>query len=283
MGWALTRERNEITNEKDERDGKPVARQLAPMISKFIRAQWDSPALECMDDERRQILEEAAELDHIWGAWESEAEPTNDPNEWLKQPSLRRGDVRYHVDVHALHREQRWEPPSASPIERDPEVIPDIDIAAHMVKDLFLDEKIPRHESGQGDVRVVEHSVLWKEKEASTVFRYQGLTKCREVDKIWTIMSGAYNHVRSKRGKDERSMAMFIRKEVEHQERLEAAGYRSPTWRVLRALQSLLSATQLQGESAAAAPPFFPNVVRGTVRFLRNEQGPIVLLWDGLD
>ena len=26
MGWALTRERNEITNEKDERDGKPVAR-----------------------------------------------------------------------------------------------------------------------------------------------------------------------------------------------------------------------------------------------------------------
>jgi hypothetical protein len=41
MGWALTWERNEITNEKDERDGKPVARQLAPMISKFTRAQWE--------------------------------------------------------------------------------------------------------------------------------------------------------------------------------------------------------------------------------------------------
>ena len=37
MGWALTRERNELNNERDERDGKPVARQLAPMISKFIR------------------------------------------------------------------------------------------------------------------------------------------------------------------------------------------------------------------------------------------------------
>jgi hypothetical protein len=96
-------------------------------------------------------------------------------------------------------------------------------------------------------------------------------------------MSSAYNHVRSKRGKDERSMSMFIRKEVEHQERLEAAGYRSPTWRVLRALQSLLSATQLQGESAVAAPPFFPNAVRGTVRFWGNEQGPTVYLWDGLD
>jgi hypothetical protein len=82
MGWALTRERNEITNEKDERDGKPVARQLAPMISKFIRAQWESHELECMDDERRQILEEAAELDHIWGAWAAEAEPTNTMSKW---------------------------------------------------------------------------------------------------------------------------------------------------------------------------------------------------------
>ena len=33
---------NELVNEKDEREGKPVARQLAPMISKFIRAQWES-------------------------------------------------------------------------------------------------------------------------------------------------------------------------------------------------------------------------------------------------
>jgi hypothetical protein len=37
------------------------------MISKFIRTQWESPVLERMDDERRQILEETAELDHIWG------------------------------------------------------------------------------------------------------------------------------------------------------------------------------------------------------------------------
>jgi hypothetical protein len=76
-------------------------------------------------------------------------------------------------------------------------VIPDVDIAAKVGKDLFLDEKIP----------------------ASKVFTYQGLTTCTEVDRSWTIMSSAYNHVRNKRGEDERSMAMFIRKEVE-QERL---------------------------------------------------------------
>jgi hypothetical protein len=97
MGWALTRERNEITNEKDERDGKPVARQR----------EWESPELECLIEERRQMLEEAAELDHIWDAWEVESELTNDPKEWLKQLSLSRDDLRYHVEVHASHREQR--------------------------------------------------------------------------------------------------------------------------------------------------------------------------------
>ena len=70
VGWALTREENEVVNEKDERKGKPVARQLAPMISTFIRAQWESKEMENVDDERRQLLEEAMELDHIWSVWE---------------------------------------------------------------------------------------------------------------------------------------------------------------------------------------------------------------------
>ena len=70
VGWALTREENEVVNEKDERKGKPVARQLAPMISTFIRAQWESKEMENVDDERRQLLEEAMELDRIWGVWE---------------------------------------------------------------------------------------------------------------------------------------------------------------------------------------------------------------------
>jgi hypothetical protein len=32
-----------------------------------MSAQWESEELEGVDDERRQTLEEAAELDHIWG------------------------------------------------------------------------------------------------------------------------------------------------------------------------------------------------------------------------
>ena len=103
--------------------------------------------------------------------------------------------------------------------------------------------------------------------EASKVFTYQGLTTCTDVDTSWTIMSSAYNHVRHKKGVIEQGMEKFIREEVDYQEQLEAAGYRSPTWKVLRALQSLLAAEQLQGESAVTTPPFFPSAGRGTVQF----------------
>ena len=63
------------------------------MISQFIGAQWESEELEGVDDERRQILEEAAELDHIWGVWEVEKEPTNCPGRWIRQPSQSGDDM----------------------------------------------------------------------------------------------------------------------------------------------------------------------------------------------
>ncbi len=85
----------------------------------------------------------------------------------------------------------------------DPEVVPDVDIAAHVGRDFFLDETIPRHAStGQGYVRVVEHSVRWKETTAAKIFTYQGSTTCREVDKSWTIMSSGHSHLRQGGKKD---------------------------------------------------------------------------------
>jgi hypothetical protein len=161
-------------------------------------------------------------------------------------------------------------------------VVPDVDIAAHVDRDLFLDERIPRHESGQGYVRVVEHSVMWKETAVSKIFTYQGSTTCTEVDKSWTIMSSVYSHLRQGGGKDTSELKTLIRAEVEQQERLEAMGYRSPTWRLLRALKSLFSAVQLQGESAVSAPPFFPSAGRGTTSFCGKRQGPTVFLWESL-
>ena len=161
-------------------------------------------------------------------------------------------------------------------------MVPDVDIAAQVGRDLFLDEKIPRHESDQGYVRVVEHSIMWKEAAASKIFTYQGFSTCTELDKSWTIMGSAYNHLRQERNRSTSELQTFIRAEVDQQDRLEAMGYRSQTWRLLRALQSLLSAVQLQGESAVTAPPFFPRAGRGTIRFWGREQGPTVCLWESL-
>ena len=127
-------------------------------------------------------------------------------------------------------------------------------------------------------MRVVEHSIILKEKTASKIFTYQGLTTCTEVDKSWTIMNSTYNHLRQKRRENKSGLGTLIRKKVGHQERLKATGYRSPTWRVLRALQFLLLAVQLQGESAVTAPSFFPSAGR----FWGNEHGLTVFLWEGL-
>jgi len=105
---------------------------------------------------------------------------------------------------------------------------------------------------------------MWKEAaDASKIFTYQGLTTCTELDKSWTIMSSAHNHLRQGRDKSTSELRTLIRAEVDQQDRLGAMGYRSPTWRLLRALQSLLSAVQLQGEPAVTASPFFPSAGRG--------------------
>ena len=40
------------------------------VTSVVVWVQWESGKLEDMEDEERLILEEAMELDHIWGVWE---------------------------------------------------------------------------------------------------------------------------------------------------------------------------------------------------------------------
>ena len=78
------------------------------MISKFIRAQWESKEMENVVDERRQLLEEAMELDHIWVVWEEEKEPIDVHRKWIRQLSQSGNDMRHHVKVHVSHREQEW-------------------------------------------------------------------------------------------------------------------------------------------------------------------------------
>ena len=68
------------------------------------------------------------------GVWEEEKEPIDVYRKWIRQPSQSGNDMRHHVKVHASHPEQEWESPSASLIEQDPEVVPDVDIATQVGK-----------------------------------------------------------------------------------------------------------------------------------------------------
>jgi hypothetical protein len=56
-------------------------------------------------------------------------------------------------------------------------------------------------------------------------------------------------------------------KDIKRTEELEEAGYRSPTWVALRALQQINSATRIEGEAAMSAPPFFQSTGRGDLLF----------------
>ncbi len=98
-------------------------------------------------------------------------------------------------------------------------MVPDVDIAAQVGRDFFLDDKIPRHESGQGYVKVSEHSIMWKETAVSKIFTYQGLTTCTEVENGWTVMSSVYNHLRQGKERSTSELSALIRKEGEQQER----------------------------------------------------------------
>ena len=66
-----------------------------------------------------------------------------------------------------------------------------------------------------------------------------------------------WSHLRVKWQGQPLDLLRRINKEVHLQNTLEASGYRSPTWRILRALQSFTKAKVLMGESIFTAAPFF--------------------------
>ena len=65
-------------------------------------------------------------------------------------------------------------------------------------------------------------------------------------------------------------------------EEKEKAGYRSPTWQILRALQQVNKATRIQGEAIMSAPPLFESAGRGDLEFWGAVEGPTVIIWESL-
>ena len=110
----------------------------------------------------------------------------------------------------------------------------------------------------------------------------EGLTTCLDPGRGWTIASRGWSFLKKQKCWEDHEQALItiIRKETRRSEELEEAGYRSPTWAVLRALQQMNSATRIEGEAAMSAPPFFQSAGRGDLLFWGGEEEPTVVIWE---
>jgi len=65
-------------------------------------------------------------------------------------------------------------------------------------------------------------------------------------------------------------------------EEKEEAGFRSPTWSILRALQKINKAKRLEAEAIMSALLFFHSAGRGDPKFWGENDGPTVVVWECL-
>ena len=98
----------------------------------------------------------------------------------------------------------------------------------------------------------------------------------------WTIASSSWNFLRKRWLDREQELITVIQEETKRTEEKEEAGYRSPTWSILRALQKINKAKRLEGEAIMSAPPFFQSAGRGDLKFWGEDDGPTVVVWESL-
>jgi len=125
----------------------------------------------------------------------------------------------------------------------------------------------------------------WEERVDETrIITTEGLTTCLDPGRGWTITSGGWNFLSKQECWEghEQALITTIRKETKRTKEFEEAGYRSPTWAALRALQQINSATRIEGEAAMSAPPFFQSAGRGDLLFWGKQEGLTVIIWESL-
>ena len=282
MGWPICAEEDEVVNNADIEGYGPTKRCIAPMISKFVRDKG-------IDGDETMVwnsaLRQAWCLEREWGEEREDVETITREAKRIKQIAGSLNDVRMYVNAETARNSRRWESRSKPLVADDPPRLLDIDVKVKIGEDLFFDEPIPRHESKRGYVSVTEKSLIWKRR-GSTIFTFQGLTSNKSGERGWTITSSTWNHLSRQWKESESALADFIHDASTIQERLESMGYSSPTWWLLRALQSIHGAVCVHGESAVTEPPFFKHAGRGATNFWWNSRGwqkePTIILWEAL-
>jgi hypothetical protein len=175
-----------------------------------------------------------------------------------------------------------WEKDSIARVAYDPEHIPDCNVQATVGQHFLFHEPIPKAANGSGYLRVTTKSLWWQHEQFPNVWTSEGLTTCMENGYQWTINITMWNHLRMMWQAQRLDLLRLIHAETHHQNTLEASGYRSPTWRILRALQSITEANVVIGESTVTASPFFEEAGRPSRSYWGPQQGRKVILWESL-
>ena len=139
-----------------------------------------------------------------------------------------------------------WEKDSIARVANDPEHIPDCNVQATVGQHFIFSEPIPKAGNGRGYLRVTKKSLWWQTAQFPTVWTSEGLTTCMETGYQFTVNSTRWNHLRMLWQAPPLDLLSLVYQETHVQNILEASGYRTPTWRILRALQSTINANVVQ-------------------------------------
>ena len=114
MGFALTAEQDELAEAKDDLEGKPTGRWIAPQIEKFLRKLKAGEERMNVDDEQEQarMYAEALTMLDDWG----------NPNG--ERVAQRESDENTKIG--------EWESVSEPMVAKEPKVIRDVDINLEM-------------------------------------------------------------------------------------------------------------------------------------------------------
>jgi len=96
----------------------------------------------------------------------------------------------------------------------------------------------------------------------------------------WTIVSSTRNLLRKQWLDREEELIIVIQDENKPTEEKEEAGYRSPAWSILLALQKINKAKRLEGEAAMLALPSSQLAGRGDLTFLGEDDRLTVVVWE---
>jgi len=145
----------------------------------------------------------------------------------------------------------------------NPLLLPEREVHAEIGINWFLDQEIPKG----GYIRILTELLLWEERLGKTRIRTtENLITCMEPHRGWTIASSSWNFLRKRWLDWEQGLITVIQEKTKRTEEKEEAGFRSPTWSILRALQKINKAKRLEGEAVMSAPPFFQSAGQGDLK-----------------